>query len=713
MNRIPEIRTYLREECVVFCKTTEAYGGLSNMAAGFPIRVNGVRIRTSEALYQACRFPHLPDVQRLIIDEASPMTAKMKSKPYRKDSRPDWEQVRVKIMRWCLRVKLAQNWSAFSLLLLTTGDRAIVEESRKDDFWGAKVVNAHTLRGMNVLGRLLMELREEIKQRKREQFQRVEPLSLAEFLLLDKSITAVDGFLVQGQHAARSLPSREPTATQFENQMEAPAVALGVKNPSAIDGGVARAGGQLTPLSEGLKPYLQYKESGHPWFGAVPEHWSVLPNRAIFAEVKDRHHPDEEMLSVTITQGIVRQRVLLVSSAKKDSSNQDKSAYKLVQPCDLAYNKMRAWQGAIGVSDLRGIVSPAYVVMRLRDENENEPRYFHYLFRTPGFAKEAERWSYGITSDMWSLRPEHFRLIYSPLPLRSEQRAIVRFVDYLSARVNHFVQAKRKVIALLNEQKQAIIYGVVTGGLNHEVALRPAGVSWLTKIPQHWETRRNSRIFRERIEKGRAGLPLLVVSLRSGVTVGGDVDESGRPKRLIANMQSYKLAKQGDLAYNMMRMWQGAVGKVPIDGLVSPAYVVAQPLKDIEPDYFSLLFRTQEYKNEVNRNSRGIVSDRNRLYWDDFKSLISLVPPNSEQIEISGYVARATRDLDCAISRTEREIELIREYRTRLISDVVTGKLDVREASQRLPAETPDVEIKNLEEDLIEETEAIEDEQIA
>jgi ribA/ribD-fused uncharacterized protein len=108
------------------------------MAPGFPLKVNGVLIRTSEALYQACRFPHLPKVQRLIIDEGSPMTAKMKSKSYRSQSRPDWDAVRVRIMRWCLRVKLAQHWETFSRLLLATGDQPIVEDSRKDDFWGAK-----------------------------------------------------------------------------------------------------------------------------------------------------------------------------------------------------------------------------------------------------------------------------------------------------------------------------------------------------------------------------------------------------------------------------------------------------------------------------------------------------------------------------------------------------------------------------------------------
>ncbi|MFW5453930.1 NADAR family protein [Thioalkalivibrio sulfidiphilus] len=120
-----EVRTYHRKEAVVFYKTKETFGALSNMASGYPLRVNGVRILTSEALYQACRFPHLPDVQRVIIDQKSPIAAKMKSKPHRKDSRPDWDQVRVGVMRWCLRVKLAQNYKEFGRWLLVTKDKEI------------------------------------------------------------------------------------------------------------------------------------------------------------------------------------------------------------------------------------------------------------------------------------------------------------------------------------------------------------------------------------------------------------------------------------------------------------------------------------------------------------------------------------------------------------------------------------------------------------
>ena len=240
-------------------------------------------------------------------------------------------------------------------------------------------------------------------------------------------------------------------------------------------------------MSTDLGPYPEMKDSGVPWLGEVPEHWEILPNRAVFNEVKERDRPDAEMLSVTITKGVIRQHALLEDSSNKDSSNQDKSAYKLVRPGDIAYNKMRAWQGALGVSEYQGIVSPAYVVQRPREDID--PRYIHYLLRTPAFAKEAERWSYGITSDMWSLRPEHFKMIYSCLPSLPEQAAIVRFLDHADRRIRRYIRAKQKLINLLEEQKQAIIHRAVTRGLDPNVRLKPSGVPWLGEVPEHWEVK--------------------------------------------------------------------------------------------------------------------------------------------------------------------------------------------------------------------------------
>src|ERR1043166_6761888 len=204
-----DTREYERSASVVFLRTKEAFGGLSNMASGFPVRVNGGRIATSEALYQACRFPHRPEAQRLVIEQTSPMAAKMKTKPYRDDSRPDWDRVRVKIMRWCLRVKFAQNYSTFSRLLLSTGDAPIVEESRKDPFWGAKPLDEQKLVGMNVLGRLLMELRKDLGEGNPQRLLTVSPLAIPDFLLYGQPIEAIQPSHLVVPRSAQPIPPAE------------------------------------------------------------------------------------------------------------------------------------------------------------------------------------------------------------------------------------------------------------------------------------------------------------------------------------------------------------------------------------------------------------------------------------------------------------------------------------------------------------------------
>lgn len=212
--------TYNRADCAVFLKTKEEFGGLSNMAGGYPLTVNDIPIRTSEALYQACRFPHKPDLQRLIIDQRSPMTAKMKGKPFRHESRDDWDLVRVAIMRWCLEVKLAQNWGAFNELLLSTGDRPIVEHSRKDEFWGAKPVDNETLAGANYLGLLLQSLRERVKREPHESLLSVPPLSISDFFLYGEQIGVVDERALEtgqvpiekNQHGERKVAAPDDTA---------------------------------------------------------------------------------------------------------------------------------------------------------------------------------------------------------------------------------------------------------------------------------------------------------------------------------------------------------------------------------------------------------------------------------------------------------------------------------------------------------------------
>lgn len=186
-------REYYINEVISFRKTKEAFGGLSNMAGGYPIVINDTYIRTSEALYQAMRFPDYPEIQKEIIEQKSPMTAKMISKKYRKGkTRKDWDSKRIAIMKWCLRVKLIQNLEKFGNLLLETQNKSIVEESKKDKFWGAEIVNGESFEGVNALGRLLMELRE---IHKKHTLEIVEPFHINNFKFYGKiieSITTID-----------------------------------------------------------------------------------------------------------------------------------------------------------------------------------------------------------------------------------------------------------------------------------------------------------------------------------------------------------------------------------------------------------------------------------------------------------------------------------------------------------------------------------------
>lgn len=187
MNIQEETRIYQVDKCISFRKTTEKFGGLSNMASRYPIVVNKIFIRTSEALYQALRYGQYPEIQKEIISQTSPMTAKMKSKKYLDKTREDWDNIRVHIMRWSLRVKLSQNKDTFGKLLLETGDLPIVEESSKDTFWGAKLID-NQFEGMNALGRLLMQLRAEHKE---HNFSLIEPLKIDNFNLYGEKISNI------------------------------------------------------------------------------------------------------------------------------------------------------------------------------------------------------------------------------------------------------------------------------------------------------------------------------------------------------------------------------------------------------------------------------------------------------------------------------------------------------------------------------------------
>ena len=434
-------------------------------------------------------------------------------------------------------------------------------------------------------------------------------------------------------------------------------------------------------MIEELKPYAEYKESGSKWLGAVPAEWEVRHLRTLISKRAERDRPDLPLLSVAREKGVFV-RSMTDAGENHNVIPEDLTNYKVARAGNLVINKMKAWQGSMGIAPCDGIVSPAYFVFDFRIANQ---AFGQRLLRSKPYVAHFAQASDGVRVGQWDLSIPGMRQMPVLVPSEDEQAAIVRFLDHANRKIDGFIRAKRKLIGLLNEQKQAIIHRAVTRGLRPDVPLKPSGIPWLGDIPNHWGILRNMALFSHRVEPGVTGLTVLQVSLRSGITAE-ELDQFGRPKRLIADATKYKRIHRGDVAYNTMRMWQGAVGVSPSDGLVSPAYVVLKPRKDTCPEFYDFIFHTEVYKQQVNRQSTGIVSDRNRLYWDSFKQMPNLTLPPAEQKEIVAFIAKETAVLNTATARTEREIALMQEYRTRLTADLVTGKLDVREAAAHLPA---------------------------
>lgn len=441
----------------------------------------------------------------------------------------------------------------------------------------------------------------------------------------------------------------------------------------------------------GLEPHLELTGDTDSWFGRVPKAWRVRPMRWVFQEINDRGHAHEDMLSVTISRGVVRQQDFLSESSKRDASNLDKSKYKLVQPGDITYNKMRAWQGALGVSRHRGIVSPAYIVVRPRGAMNSI--YLHYLLRTPAFAKEAERWSYGISSDQWSLRPEHFRMIHCPVPPSDEQAAIVRYLAHANARIDRAMAAKRRLIALLDEQKQVVINQAVTRGLDATAPVKDSGLPWLGGIPAHWDVVPLRRFWSVTdckhltVPFTEEGYPLASVTQAQRFFL--DLSDARRTtdEDYRSLVEGGRQPRRGDLIY-CRNVGVGSATVVATDDRFAMGQdVCLLRSRSQDPVFLNHFLRSRPMAIQLDRLLVG--STFRRINISQIRALQLLVPPLDEQRRVVAHLATATSTADAAIARARREIELLREFRTRLTADVVTGQVDVREIAARLPDMDP------------------------
>ena len=273
----------------------------------------------------------------------------------------------------------------------------------------------------------------------------------------------------------------------------------------------------------------------------------------------------------------------------------------------------------------------------------------------------------------------NMKIPYFPLP---EQQTIVRYLDAKCAAIDEAIERHKKIIEKLEEHRKASAFNAVTKGISHST-LKPSGEEWLGDIPEHWSVQRNWALFKEVNERGNDNLPILTVSINTGISDRElSDDESDRVFVRSADKSKYKRVQPGDIAYNMMRAWQGAFGTARVEGMVSPAYVTVRPIKKIDSRYYEYLMRSDSASQEFEKYSRGITDFRLRLYYPEFSNIKVCVPPLAEQKEIADRLDDLYKKTDIAVARANAIIAKLEEYRKSLIYNVVTGKIDCRTETQ-------------------------------
>lgn len=354
-------------------------------------------------------------------------------------------------------------------------------------------------------------------------------------------------------------------------------------------------------------------------------------------------------------------------------------ARRIVRDGDVIISTVRTYLQAIApiISPPENlIVSTGFAVVRPRPD-QLDPGFCRYAVREPRFLAEVEMRSTGISYP--AINASEIGDISIFLPELPVQQRTSAFLDAELTQLDTLIEAKQKLLGLLAEKRRTLVAEAVMRGLDRSAPLRPSGIHWLGDIPAHWEVRRLATLFTEKDERNEPELPLLEVSINTGVSVRQF--STTQIEGTAADFNTYKVARKGSIAFNKMRMWQGAVGVTPTDGLISPDYVVAEPSPDIDAAFAGLLFRTAAFSAECARNSVGITWDRLRLYWDGFRDISIGLPPLDEQRQIAERIGTEASKIDKLATATERSITLLKERRSALIAAAVTGQIAIPEAA--------------------------------
>jgi type I restriction enzyme S subunit len=411
------------------------------------------------------------------------------------------------------------------------------------------------------------------------------------------------------------------------------------------------------------------RDSRIPWLGSLPDHWDVKRLKYLLRE-RDLRSGDgrEQLLRVSQYTGVTERKSAEATNGSTDSRAESLIGYKLVEPNELVVNIMLAWNGSLGVSRYSGIASPAYCVYRF--SGEVDPWYFHYLLRSPLYRARIKAVSTGVVDSRLRLYTDDLYALPVPLPPVEEQRAIVRFLNHADRRIRRAIRAKQELIALLSEQKQGVIHRAVTRGLDPNVRLKPSGVDWLGDVPEHWSVYR--------------------LRFLANITTGGRdtidrVDGGEYPffvrSQTVEQIDTYSFDGEAVLTAGdgagVAKVFHYIDGKFDVHQRV---YRFSNFRKVTGRFFFYYLSNSLKFE-AFRGTAKSTVESLRRPMLADFPIA---VPPAAEQEEIVFWIQASAAAIDHATATAQREIDLLREYRSSLIAEVVTGKVDVREAAAGL-----------------------------
>lgn len=435
-----------------------------------------------------------------------------------------------------------------------------------------------------------------------------------------------------------------------------------------------------------MERYNEYKDSGVQWLGKIPSHWKTVPFKSIFELSK----------GLSITKANLVEEGVNVISYGQIHSKQNKytrivpELYRKVSFDYLESNPQSLCKKEdFLIADTSEDVAGSGNFVRVDKEQQLFAGY-HTIIARNKKVESGNYIAYLMQSDKWRMQiwiQVHGVKLYSisrgilnatkfVLPTMKEQQAIVSYLDTKCSRIETLLSNKEKEISLLQEMKQRIIADAVTRGLNPNVKFKSTNIPWLPEIPEHWEIKPIRSLLREATDKSETGEEeLLSLSQYTGISYKKEAKNVGMFEA--ESTVGYKKVKAGQFVMNIMLAWNGSYAVSSLDGIISPAYCVFAFISDCDKMYYHYLLRLGIYSGAFKTASRGIIDSRLRLYPNRFYPFPIICPPIEEQHAIVSYITERTSKINSLIEKLNKEIECIKEYKQRLISDVVTGQIKI------------------------------------